>query len=282
MEFLRNRAKTFVVLGWVFFAVSIPICLSISVGAGISRFYFPTHPGATLNAFDARASNLVLVAGALAAVASSIALALKFRATASLLVLVTWGAAVAGTQVARSFVKPGPEYFERHVGSEVFFVPWQYVPAGPGASVREISNENGFSAALCLPSLKGRAENDCTFIRQLSVLPDGESIADFDLENWRKHRIEMSPGPDRSGYQSFSLSYTAQPGGPTRIQHYLARLNPDGQLTRLVVCRLEDEKSCRHHALVGKYWLGYDAGLSEADDALDRKLAALIELWRRK
>ena len=90
------------------------------------------------------------------------------------------------------------------------------------------------------------------------------------------------PGPDRGGYQSFDLSYTAQAGVLMRVQHYFVRLDSDGQLTRLVVCALNDERFCRHHALAGKYWLGYDGDLVKADDALDGKLAALVKSWRRK
>ncbi|WP_144441243.1 hypothetical protein [Bradyrhizobium sp. CCGE-LA001] len=281
MRVLRGRAKTFVVMGWVFFVVSIPICFSISVAAGISKTYFAAHPQATFDAFDLGASKLVFAAGAFAAVAASIALALKFRATASVMVIAIWSAIVVGTPLARAFVKPGPEYFVRHVGSEVFFVPWQYIPAAPGASVVEVSNENGFSAALCLSNLKGRGDADCSRIQQLRVLPNEEGAADFDLKNWRKYRTEMRPGPDRLGYQSFDLTDTARPVGPTRVQHYFARQNSDGQLTRLVVCRLDDEKFCRHHALVGKYWLGYDASVAEADEKLDDRLAALVESWRR-
>ncbi|MGX1320571.1 hypothetical protein AB7M17_004024 [Bradyrhizobium sp. USDA 377] len=59
-------------------------------------------------------------------------------------------------------------------------------------------------------------------------------------------------------------------------------MNSDGQPTRLVVCRLDGEKFCSHNALIGKYWRGYEADLAEANDALDGKLAALVESWRRK
>ena len=281
MGILRSRAKTFVVIGWIFFVVSIPICLFIGGLAGFNKFYFPTHPHVTLDAYDINASKIVLVSGAFATLASSIALALKFRALASVLVIMIW-TTIAGTQVARFFVKLGPEYFERHVGPEVFFVPWQYIPAGPGASIVEVSNEIGFSAALCLSNLKGQSDEGCTWRRQLHVLPNEENVADSDLKNWRKYRAQMHPGTDRNGYQAFDLSDTVQAGGPTKILHYFVRLNADGQLTRLVVCRLSDEKFCRHHALVGKYWLGYDAGFAEADDVLDAKLAALVESWRRK
>jgi hypothetical protein len=66
------------------------------------------------------------------------------------------------------------------------------------------------------------------------------------------------------------------------VEHYFARLDPSGRLKRLVVCRGNREVFCRSHALVGGYWLEYQAGLEEGNDVLDGKLAALIESWRRK
>ena len=132
MRILRSRAKTFVVSAWILFVVSIPICLLIGASAGFNQFYFPAHPQATFNAYDLRASRLVLASAAFAAALSSIALALKFRATASLSVILIWTTTIAGTQVARSFVKPGPDYFERHIGPEAFLVPWQYADSSPG------------------------------------------------------------------------------------------------------------------------------------------------------
>jgi hypothetical protein len=92
----------------------------------------------------------------------------------------------------------------------------------------------------------------------------------------------MTPGPDRSGYQSFDLSFTARSGGPTRVEHYFARLNSNGELTRLVECRVDSGRFCTHRALVGNYWFGYDADLMAGDKTLDAKLAALVESWRRK
>ncbi|MBR0717290.1 hypothetical protein [Bradyrhizobium liaoningense] len=283
VRILRSRAKTFVVVGWIFFVVSVPVCLLIGGAAGLGLFYFPAHPQATLDAYDIGASRVVLASGALAAVASSFALALKFRATASVLVLVIWGTALAGTQVARSFVEPGPDYFERHIGSEAFLVPWQYADFRVGVPPDKMPSEIGLTIDLCLSNLKGRADTDCRFIQQVRILPNEESgVADPALKSWRKYRSQMSPGPDRSGYQSFDLRYTLQAGGPTRVDHYFARLNSNGEPTRLVMCRLDDARFCTHRALVGNYWFRYEADLKDGDEALDARLAALIESWRRK
>jgi len=280
---LRSHAKTFVIIGWVVFVVSIPICLLIGAFAGFAKFYFSASPHVTLDDYDLKATNFVLAAGAFATAVSTIALVLKFRAVASASVIVIWGFTLVGTQVARSFVKPGPEYLERHLGREVFWVPWKYAPSHPGAAPPdEISNENGFTADLCLSNLGGRTDEGCGWIQGVRILPDEKSAADSDLESWRKYRSQMRLGPDRSGYQTFDLSYTVQPGGKPLFQRYFARLSANGQLTRLVVCRAYDERFCMHHALVGNYWLGYQAGLAEGDEVLDARLATLIESWRRK
>jgi hypothetical protein len=278
----RSRARTFVITGWLLFVVSIPVCLLIGAGAGFDKFYFPAHPQATLNAYDLSASRFVLASSAFAAVISSIALVFKFRATASMLVVLIWTTTIAGTQVARSFVKPGPDYFERHIGPEVFLVPWQYADASPGVPPHEKPTEIGFTFDLCLSNLKGRTDIDCRWIQQVHVFPNDKSIVDATLGSWRKYRSQMRPGPERNGYQSFDLSYTTQGGGSSRVQHYFARLNSNGEPTRLVLCRLDDEMFCTHRALVGNYWFGYETDLAKGDETLDAKLAALVESWRRK
>ena len=279
---LRRRAKTFVVIGWIFFVVSVPVCLVIAALAGFSKFYFPAHPHATLNAYDITASYVALAVGAFAAVTSSIALALKFRATASLLVIVMWPAIIAGTQVARSFVKPGPDYYERHVGAETFLVPWKYVDVGFGGAPLEVSREDGFIARLCFSNLQGRTDPDCRLFQQLRVLPEEPGDADLGLTAWRENRSQMRPGPDHDGYQSFDLSYKVRADGPARIQHYFVRMNSSGELTRLVECRLDNGRFCTHSALVGRHWLEYQADLAAGDETLDARLAALVESWRRK
>jgi len=245
--------------------------------AGFDQFYFPSHRGASLDAFDVKATRFVLASGAFAAAASSIALALKFRATASAAVVAIWSVVIVGTPGARLFVKPGPEYFERHLGQQV---PWLYSPDRPG-SAAEDPHQISFSVMLCLPNLKGRYDQDCHQGQQLGVFSKEQVFADFDVAFWRTHGSQMSPVPERSGYQSYAYGYAPPTGGPTRLTHYFVRQDSAGQLTRLVVCRLNTEKFCSHHALVGDYWLTYDAPLTEGD-TLDGKLAGLVESWRQK
>jgi len=278
---LRSRAGTFVIIGWILFLVSIPICFVIGAGAGFDKFYFPASPHATLDAYDIVASNVVLAAGAFAAVASSIALVLKFRATASVSVILIWTATIAGTQVARSLVEPGPEYFERVVGPEVFRVPWKYADAGPGRPPQENPHEIGLTINICLSNLGGRGDFGCTWIQQVRILPNEKSTADSILESWHKYRSQMLPRPERDGYQSFDF-YAATAGGPVRVQHYFVRLNSNGELTRLVVCQRDDAKFCTHRALIGNYWFGYEADMALGGETSDVNLAALVESWRRR
>jgi hypothetical protein len=281
LEVFRSRAGLFVGIGWLLFVLSIPICLAVGAMAGFDAFYVPAHRAASLDAFDVKASEYALASAAFAAAGSSIALALKFRTAASVFVVAIWSVVIFGTQGTRLFVKPGPEYFERHLGQQVFAVPWQYAPAGPGRSTEENPHEIGFSAHLCLSNLKGAYDQDCRLGRQLYVFPKERFFADFDIHLWRERSAQMSTEPERDGYQSYAYSYTLPAGGPPHVVHYFVRQDSEGQLTRLVVCRLDSETLCSHHALVGNYWLRYDAPLTEGD-TMDGKLAALVESWRRK
>jgi len=278
LRVFRNRARLFVTLGWVLSLVSIPVCLVISASAGFDKFYFPAHQDAPLDAFDIKASGFILTCGAFAAVASSLALALEFRAAASVLVVAIWSAAILGTQGARLFVKPGPEYFERHLGQRVYLIPWQYAPLGPGESAEQHRHENGFSANLCLSNLKGSYDQGCRDSQhpQLSVSP--KDFEGFDIEFWRKYRSQMSAEPERSGYQSYAYSFAS---GPTRVEHYYVRQDSEGRVTRLVVCSVGNEDLCSHHAQMANYWISYVAPVTEGD-ALDGKLEGLVESWRRK
>jgi hypothetical protein len=280
LRVFQKRAGSFVAVGWLLFVLSIPVCLLIGAMAGFNAFYFSTHRRAPLDAFDINASMFVLAAAAFAAVTSSIALTFKFRVVASALVVAVWMVITFGTPGARLFVKPGPEYFERHAGGQVFSVPWQYRPAGPGRSTDQ-ANQIGFSAMLCLSNLKGNFDEDCLGGQQLYVLSKEDGFTDFELNFWRKRSSQMSPEPARNGYQSFAYSVGLPTGGPTLDERYFVRQDSQGQLTRLVVCRLGNENFCSHHALVGNYWLRYDAPLTDGD-TLDGKLAALVDSWRRR
>jgi hypothetical protein len=281
LKVLGDRAKLFVGIGWLLFVVSVPMCFAISAMAGFNKFYFPAHQTASLDAFDIKATTFVLAAGAFVAIASSVAFALKFRVLASVLVVAIWSVIIFGTQGARLLVKPGPEYFERRLGQQVYLVPWQYAPVGIGQSADQDPRQIGFSATLCLSNLKGTYDQDCRGGQQLQLTPKDRSFALFDIHLWEQRGSQVTPEPGRDGYQSFVGNFTLPNGGPADVVHYFVRQDSGGRLTRLVTCRLNSDDSCSHNALVGEYWLSYRAPLAEGD-VLDVKLAALLESWRRK
>jgi hypothetical protein len=249
------------------------------VTSAINAFYFPGHRLTPFASFDAEAAQFAIIASTIAAIASSIALALKFRAAAAGLVVATWGVIALGTPAARSLVQPGPEFFVRHLGKDKLLVPWQYGLGSPG-SAAENPHEVGLSVSLCLTNLKGTFDNDCLGGKQLYVTPKNLAFADFDMYRWRRRDSEMNLEPERDGYQSYSYRYTGPADSATHVVQYFARMNSDGQLTRLVVCRLRQDY-CTHHALVGDYWFRYDAPFAQPDD-LDGKLAGLIDSWRTR
>jgi hypothetical protein len=270
LKVFRRHAGWFVAISWLLFAVTIPICLAIGVTAGIDAFYFPTHRMAPFDRFDIKASEFALLASAVAATAASISIALKFRAAASLLVVGIWSVILFGTQAARLLVQPGPEYFERHLGQQLFLVPWQYAPGGHGST----DNDGiGISVQLCISNLKGAFDDDCHGRQQQLYIVPREWVFRLPETDFRRtRRSQMSAGSGRNGYQSYIYK-------DTQIDHYFVREDPQGQLTRFVVCRRNNEDFCSHHARMGNYGLRYDAPLTQGD-TLDGKLENLIESWR--
>lgn len=142
-------------------------------------------------------------------------------------------------------------------------------------------NEVGLAARLCLSNPGVRTDAGCSPNQVVHFFPTENSGTDRDLESWRKYQSRMSPGLDRSGYKSFELRETLS-SGRVVVQRYFARLTPNGQLTRLIICRGNSETFCTTHALADKYWIKYPAGLAEGDEVLDGKLAAVMESWRQK
>jgi hypothetical protein len=281
LRVFRRRAGWFVAVSWLLAGLATPIGFLIAAGAAINAFYFPAHRMAPFNEFDNKAATFVMVTSVIAALASSIALALKFRTTASVLVVAIWSVILFGTPAARLFVQPGPEYFERHLGQQVFLVPWRYGPAGFG-SARQDPHEIGFSAHLCISNLKGAYDNDCRGGKQLYIVSRDWALSDFDVDFWRRRGSQMSPGPGREGYKSYAYEHTFPAGSQTRVvNYYFVRQDSEGRITRLVVCRFSNEDSCSHHALLANFGLRYDAPLTEGDN-LDGRLASLVESWRMK
>jgi hypothetical protein len=178
------------------------------------------------------------------------------------------------TPAARWLVEPGPEYFERHLGHEVFFVPWLYA-LGSGRN----ENPYGFSVDLCMYNMRGYYDNDCHFHQRVQVLPKDAVFTDLEVGVWRSHGSELIPEGEYDGYQSYGDAGLLARGG-THVAHYYMRKDLKGQLTRLVICRTGTDSFCSHHVLVRDYWFRYEALLTEGD-MLDGKLAALVDSWRR-
>jgi len=90
LKVFRSHAGWFVAVSWLLLLVTIPICIGIAVAGSIGAFYFPTHRMAPFDNYDNTAAGFAVAAGAVAALASSIALALNFRTTASAFLVTIW------------------------------------------------------------------------------------------------------------------------------------------------------------------------------------------------
>jgi hypothetical protein len=266
----------------VLLAVAIPICLSILVGAAICAFYGPTLRDAPFCIYDGRAAEFAVGASAIAAVASLIALLLKFRLAASLLVVGIWSVIFLGIPGARLFVQPGPEYFIRHLGEQKFKIPWQYEPSHVMGKTEEDPTELGFGFQLCQSSFKGAQDPDCigrhTGVR---VSPKKANLINMGIEKsiWREKLSQMRLEPDRDGYQSYAYEFVPPPGSTVapQVTHYYVRRDSEGEIIRFVVCH--GPPICDHDAVVGDYVLSYAAALDDGE-ATQAKLMRLIDSWR--
>jgi len=108
LRFFAARAGWFVLAACILLPLTIVAWLAISTTAGISAFYHPLHQGAPINRFEIQAVNIALAANFIAAIASSILLALKFRLAASAVVVGCWSLFLVASTGARLLVKPTP------------------------------------------------------------------------------------------------------------------------------------------------------------------------------
>jgi hypothetical protein len=275
-DIFRAHAGWFVLASWVLLLLAFGASLVIGIPASISAFYHPLDRYAPFNRFALQALNWALAVGAFTAVSSSITLCLKFRLAASTLVIASWSLFTFGATGTGLLVKPGPEHFQRYVGSQRFSVPWLYAPTG-----QDQPNTAGFTVGLCLSSLRGTYDERCRGGLQVNIRPQDRGFTGiFDEKFWRLRMSEMTLGPVRDGHQTYV--YTAPPDakGHTRTSTYLAHYDSEGRLARLVTCY--SHGSCQHHAIVGSYVLSYSANESAFSEweAMDSKLASLVDSWR--
>jgi hypothetical protein len=275
LKLFRARAGWFVLASWLLLLLAGFASLTIGTAAAISAFYHPLHQYAPFNRFTVQAANYGMAVGAFAAVTSSIALCLKFRLAASTFVVTCWSIFFFGAIGAWFLVKPGPQQFQRYVGTQRFSVPWLYAPTG-----EDRPNAAGFSVRLCLPSLRGTYDEGCRGGQQVTIGPKDSGLTGiFDEKFWRSRMPEMKLGEDRDGHQTYVYAPPTDARGHTVTTIYLTRHDSEGRLTRLVVCY---SHLCRHHALVGSYVLSYaanESALAEWQD-MDSKLASLVDSWR--
>jgi hypothetical protein len=232
VRLFQKRAGWFVAAGWLLFLLSAPIALVASMGAGINAFYHPLHQDAPYDRLVLQVTNVVIAVGFLAAVSSSIALAFKFRVAASILVVACWSATFAYSAGARLLVQPGPQKFDRYVGSQHFSIPWTYQPKG-----EEKPNSIGFSIWLCEGSLQGGYERGCRAVTQVRVSPGGSTLQrEFDVTFWNKQLPDMKIGALREEHQEYIYAPPPDAQGRTRTTQYFARNDSQGQLSRLAVC----------------------------------------------
>lgn len=274
-QFFQRRAGLFVVAAWVLLLATVPIAILVGISVGINLTYHPFHRAAP---FDRLVSNAVYVAlGAAFAAASfsSFALAIKCRATASLLVVGCWFIFVGHTAVAWLITKPRPDYFDRQVGALRFRVPWQYAP---------LRTDHPFTAGLyvrvCFPSMKGAYDPRCRSAKQMSVmLPDREFAANSDIMFWSRRLSELTVGEVRNGHQEYT--YIQRSPTDPKTMRFLSRSGSQGKLERFVVCR--GFGTCTHLVRMEAYALSYETPEAEFAnwETTDRKFAELVNSWRQ-
>ena len=281
LRFLRAVAVWLVIAAWLLSVVVVVMAFSAAVGISINLTYFPYHPRTTIDRVIEQILLHAVVASLLAAVASSIALALKRRSVASSLILTIWGIFLIHAGWALSIVKPGPEYFERYLGAHTYLISWHYASLG----LRRDASTDGFDVNVCLYTFQGGyggtcKENDQTQV-MVSLREGGfTGLGKFDERYWRAHISEMERAEPRYGHETYV--HTSRSAAQVTTMRYHIRHDAEGRLVRLVVCRHIGR--CKHHALVDDYALSYDANnpaLSQWETT-DRKLADLISSWRTR
>jgi hypothetical protein len=274
-DFLSQKPIWFVVTAWLLLVPTI--CAHFIFEVGAIRFRGPHHEWAS---YDRALGYLLYYSfwiALLAAIASTIALGQRRRALAAASVVAVWLGLTAGGASWLALVPKGPQHFVRYAGQQKFFVPWQYDPGGS-----ESPSRGGFYVFLCFDSLLGKFEKTCHRAAQLTILPAETGFDSWEERTWQFRKGEMKPAGVRGGYQAYIDSIPAQGGRPELTTSYFRRINSQGQLRCLLICK---SGSCQRQMLVGHFILDYvtddlvlDSGFSERDE-LDQKLMALVSSW---
>jgi uncharacterized membrane protein len=273
VDFLSKNRVWFVVAAWLLLILTVFASLTAGVGAAINATYHPQHGWVTYDHAIIRVLYLALGLASLATLISSVALALGWRTTASASVVLFWlGLITCGTYMLTS-VERGPQQFQRYVGQQRFVVPWQYKPQGS-----DNPGPNGFHVSLCLGSLLGTYDKACRGGTQVSMYPPKLGFA-FEETSWQRRQNDIKLAGFRDGYQMYL--YSIPPEGSRRglTLTYYRRANAAGNVGTLVTCY--QSGSCVRRTLMGDHILVYSTEESAINewDAIDRKLAALVDSW---
>jgi hypothetical protein len=292
-----KRAEWFVGAGWLLLAIAIAIALLESFAASLHLTYFPHGKSAPFAAAAIHIANAAMVASVAAAVSPSIALAFKFRITASTLAVGCWGVIFAsylllrllGISGVERLTGVGPQQIEHSIGSQRFDVPEPYQPLSvpdryrpPSAGVLNLPDLPGFGFWVCGSNLPGRYDERCRGLTQVTVTPIETGFdRQYDVSFWRDRSSEMTTGEIRSGHQEYIYVTAPDDQGQTATTRYFVRQTPEGRLLRLAAC--SSFGHCRHHVRAADYALSYDAAESTLADweTKDRELTTLINSWRR-
>jgi hypothetical protein len=212
-----------------------------------------------------------------AAVASSLALALRRRATASYFVAACWIVLTIGSAFYLSSIEKGPQQFDRYAGELHFRIPWKYGPSGS-----DKPTPNGISFFLCLDSLAGRYDASCTHNKQNQVSiypPKLVFMGGVDESNWERFPDRWKPLPDRDGHKAYIKSIAAEANRKEITSYYFRLTDANDKLLRTVSCF--ENGDCSHYAWKDRYILFYTAPKSAFPEweAMDRSLGSLVDSW---
>jgi hypothetical protein len=284
LRFLRVIAVWLVVAAWLLVVATAVMAFSASVGSAINATYFPYHPRTPIDRAIAQVWQYAALACLSAAVASSVALALRRRLVASTLIITIWGTFLIYSGWALSVMKPGPEYFERYLGTHTYRISWHYAPLGLRGLHQQKPDE--FDVNLCLNTFRGGYGGSCgdddtrivVSLRASGFTARGRAEENF----WQTRVFEMKQAEPRYDHDAYlsGLPPLLKARGDTTL--YYVRHDGEGRLMRLVVC--PQFGNCMHHALVEDYALSYEARDSSFSkwETTDRKLAELINSWRSR